>query len=97
MVGYVDPAAVEVVVPVDAPQVPGVRALRVGVADGRRMVERRRVGELGEGRQGDALRPEPLDAVGECHLVDDPVGEPELVLESIAVDVGGGRGGRRHV
>ena len=30
-------------------------------------------------------------------VVDDPVGQAELVLERIAVDVGGGRGGRRHV
>ena len=58
------PVAGEVVVPVDAPQVAGVGALRVGVADLGRVVERRRVGELGEGRQRDALLAEAVDAAG---------------------------------
>ena len=83
VVGHVDPVAGEVVVPVDPPQVAGVGALRVGVADLGGVVERRRVLELGERRQRDALRAEALDAVGERGLVDDPVGEPELVLQRL--------------
>ena len=89
VVGHVDPVAGEVVVPVDPPQVAGVGALRVGVADLVGVVEGRRVLELGERRQRDALLAEPLDAVGERRLVDDPVGQPELVLERR--DGGGGR------
>ena len=91
VVGHVDPVAGEVVVPVDPPQVAGVGPLRVGVADLGGVVEGRGVLELGERRQRDALRPEPLDAVGERRLVDDPIGQPELVLEGVrgGVDVSG--------
>ena len=94
VVGDLDPVAGEVIVPVDAPQVAGVRALRVGVADLGVVVEARRVLELRERRQRDALGPEPLDAVGECLLVDDPVGETELVLQRVAggIDEIGGCG-----
>ena len=91
VVGHVDPVAVEVVVPVDPPQVAGVGALRVGVADRGGRSNVRRVGQLGERRQHDALLAEPLDAVGERRLVDHPVGQAELVLEGVrgGVDVSG--------
>ena len=64
VLGHVDPAAGEVVVPVDPPQVAGVGGLRVGVADAV-VVDRRRIGELGERRQADAALAEALDAVGQ--------------------------------
>ena len=83
MIGHVDPVAGEVVVPVDAPQVAGVRALRIGVADLGGVVEGRRVLELGERRQRDALSPEALDAVVSCGFVHQPIGEPELVLQRL--------------
>ena len=91
VVGHVDPVAGEVVVPVDPPQVAGVGPLRVGVADLGGVIEGGGILELGERRQRDALRPEPLDAVGERRLVDDPIGQPELVLEGVrgGVDVSG--------
>ena len=85
----VDATAGEVVVPVNAPQVAGVLPLRIGVADVRGVVERGRVGELGEGRQRDAALAEAGDRVGERRLVDDPVGQAELVLECGAVFVDG--------
>ena len=83
VVGHVDPAAGEVVVPVHPPQVAGVGRLRVGVADAAG-IERRRVGQLGERRQRDPTLAEPVDAVGQRVAVDDPVGQPELVLERSA-------------
>jgi hypothetical protein len=86
VVGHRHPVAGEVVVPVDPPEVPGVGSLRVGVAHPVGVVERRRALELGERRQGDPPLAEPLDAVGQRRVVDDPVGQPELVLQ-------GGRGG----
>jgi hypothetical protein len=92
VIGHVDPVAGEVVVPVDAPQVAGVGPLRVGVADLGGVIEGGGVLELGERRQRDALLAEALDAVGERRLVDDPVGQPELVLEGVrggVDDVGG--------
>ena len=83
VVGHVDPAAGEVVVPVDAPQV----ARRRGRACRRRRPRsrsmRRRVGQLGERRQRDALLAEAVDAVGQRVVVDDPVGQAELVLEGV--------------
>ncbi len=89
VIGHVDPVAGEVVVPVDPPQVAGVGPLRVGVADLGVVVEGGGVLELGERRQGDGLRPEPLDAVGERRFIDDPIRQPELVLEGVrgGVDV----------
>ena len=91
VVGHVDPVAGEVVVPVDAPEVAGVGTLRIGVADLGGLVERRRILELSERRQRDPLLTEPLDAVGERGGVDDPVRQPELVLESVrsGIDVSG--------
>ena len=62
VLGHVDPPAGEVVVPVHPPEVAGVGPLRIGVADLVGMVERRRVGELGERRQRDAALAEALDA-----------------------------------
>ena len=69
----------------------GVRSLWVGVADLGGVVEGRGILELGERRQRDALLTEPFDAVGERSFVDDPVGEPELILERLrgGIDVGG--------
>jgi hypothetical protein len=52
------------------------------------VTERRRVGELGERGQRDATLAEPHHRSPERRLVDDPVGETELVLECAAVDVG---------
>ncbi len=95
MVGHVDAVAVDVVVPMHPPEV-----LRVGVVlvDGRRgrgdaRVDRARVGQLAERGQHDALLAEPLDAVGQRRLVDDDVGEPELVDEGIVKGVSGERHG----
>ena len=88
VVGHGDPAAGEVVVPVHAPQVAGVGALRVGVADEAAVVERRRVGELGERRQRDPPLAEAFHRASQCVAVDHPVGQPELVLERLRVRVG---------
>jgi len=57
-----------------------VGAVAIGVADplGR---DAPRLGQLGERRQDDVPLAEPLDAVGQRRLVDDPVGQPELILE----------------
>jgi hypothetical protein len=90
VVGHVDPVAGEVVVPVDAPQVAGVGSLGIGVADLGGVVEGGGIFQLGERRQRDALLAEAFDAVGERRLVDDPVGQPELVLEGMRGGVGGG-------
>jgi hypothetical protein len=51
------------------------------------MVERRRVGELGERRQRDAALAEPPDRALERVGVDDAVREAELVLECVAAGV----------
>ncbi len=89
MVGNLDSIAEQVVVPVHPPKVAGVGTLRVGIAHLRRVIERRGVLELGERRQRDALVAEPFHAVGECGLIDDPVGQPELVLEGLPTEFGG--------
>ena len=81
VLGHPDPQTPEIVVPVDTPEVAGVRTLRIGVADRPGMIERRRIGQLGEPRQSDTPLAEPGDRVGERRLVDDPVGETELVLQ----------------
>ena len=88
VIGHRDPAAVEVVVPVHAEQ---VARIGVGVADavGAGGIEGRRIGELGERRQLDALLAEPLDAVGQRLRVEHGVGQPELVGEGVV-------GRRRH-
>ena len=70
------------------PEVAGVGPLRIGVADVLGVVERGRIGELRERRQGDAPLPEARHGVGQCVFVDDAVGQPELVLESVAMVVG---------
>ncbi len=88
VVGHGDPAAGEVVVPVHPPQVAGVGALRVGVADETAMVERRRVGELGERRQRDPSLAEPFQRAFQRVAVDHPVGQSELVLERLRMRVG---------
>ena len=62
------------------PQVPGVRPVLVGIADSAGSIVDG-IGQLGERRQRDALLAEALDAVGERCLVDDPIGQTELVLE----------------
>ena len=82
VLGHVDPTAGEVVVPVDPPQVAGVGSLRISIAEAV-VVDRRRVGELGERRQADAALAEPADAVGERLRIDDAVGESELPLQRV--------------
>ena len=88
MIGHVDPAALEVVVPVDPPEVASVGAVEIGVTDPGGVVERGRVGQLAEARQPDAPLAEALDAVRQRLLVDDAVGQPELVFERGGVGVG---------
>ena len=89
MVGDLDSIAAEVVVPVHPPEVASIGTLGVGVSHLRGVIERRGVLELGERRQGDALVVESFHAVGKCGLVDDPVGQPELVLEGLPTEFGG--------
>ena len=89
MVGDLDPVSVEVVVPVHPPQIAGVGALRVGIAHLRGVIERRGVLELGERRQRDSLVAETFHAVGERGLVDNAVGQPELVLEGLPTEFSG--------
>jgi hypothetical protein len=84
VLGNLDAAAVEVVVPVVAPQIAGIRTLRVRIADLAR-IDRCWVGELRERRQRDLALGEPTDAVGQRDVVDDPVSEPEARLEDVAV------------
>ena len=58
-----------------------------------RRVDAPRIGQLGERRQDDALLAEPADAVGQRVLVDDAIGQPELVLQGGGDRVAaGGRG-----
>ncbi len=83
VIGHVDPVAGQVVVPVDSPEVAGVGPVQVGVTDLGGVVEARRVLQLGERRQRDALGPEPLDAVVACGFVHQSIGEPELVLQRL--------------
>ena len=89
VLGHVDAVAGEVVVPVDAPQVPRRRA-----PAGRR--HRRAtwsivVGSASSANVGRTMprSTEAFDAVGQGVVVDDAVGEAELVLERVQVGTGG--------
>ncbi len=81
--GYVDAVALQVVVPVASPEVAGIRALRVSVADFLIVVERRRIGQLSKGWQRDALLAKSLDAVRQRFFVDHAVSKAELVFECV--------------
>ena len=88
VVGHVDPAAGEVVVPVHPPQVAGVGALRVGVADAPPWSN---VDGSASSANVGSVMPRSRNRstlFGQRVGVDDPVGEPELVLERLRVRVG---------
>ena len=79
MVGNIHAIAIEVVVPMHAPQVAGVGALRICIADEGR-VNRGRIRQLSKGWQHDALFTESGDTVCEGLRIDDAVGQTELVF-----------------
>ena len=87
MFGHRHPRTGKVVVPVHAPQVSGVRPVRVSVAH-ECWVDHRRVSELRKSRKHNAAVAKPADRVIECVAVDHAVGKSKLVLESVRNDIG---------
>ena len=79
MLGEVHDPPVQVVVPVDPEQVAGVGgvAVHAGQTGPDFLGDAGRVGQLGEGGQGDALGPEPIDATCVAVGVDQVGGQAE--------------------
>ena len=73
----------EIVVPVDPPEIPRVGTLRISITDRLGVIERRRIRELGELRQTDAALTETSRRIRDGRLVNDSVGQTELILQSI--------------
>ena len=91
MLRQVGEPTVQVVVPVDPEQVPGVGGIAVDAGQGGSdaVGDPGRVGQLGEGGEHDALLAEPVDAPLVAIFVDQDGGQPEAG----GVEGGGVEGG----
>ena len=77
------PRPSEIVVPVHPPEIPRVGTLRISITDRPGVIERRRIRELRELRQTDAALTETSRRIRDGRLVNDSVGQTELILQGI--------------
>jgi len=80
MFGDRHPRPSEIVIPVDPPEIPRVGTLRISITDRLGVIERRRIRELGELRQTDAALTKTSRRIRDGSLVNDSVGQTELIL-----------------